>query len=866
MYVQPWGKFCKEDKKTHHLAHHCADVAACFEALIDIPTIRSRFEQAAERNLCPADIARLSMIAFLHDVGKLHPDFQAQKWLSEQIIPQQSKVYKKSGHSGQGKAIFFSRDLHEKIGFPLLIQEIIKWGCESTICGLLNASFAHHGRPIRVENSHCQRWNKVPKTISYDSIQAAKNIGDQLRIWFSLGFSESVDNLPDNPRFQHIFAGFVNLADWLGSDRKHFHFVEEFNPHYIDEARLIAKRFVTEIGLNVKPVRDQTPRSPHFDSVFPGLSPRSAQATVGTFNLEDPLLILEAETGSGKTEAALWHFARLFAAGKVDGLYFALPTRAAAKQLHARINHATKILFGNCAPETVLAVPGYIKAGDHEGVALPEFKVRWDDQEAKSEESIARRWAAENAKRFLAATIAVGTVDQAMLSALQVKHAHLRSAALSRSLIVIDEVHASDTYMMKVQKILLDTHLACGGYAMLMSATLGASARTDWLGKKNTIPELNVAIETPYPAVWGSISGLIPVQPDKQKKSVQMSLENSWEAEHAAKLAIDAAKKKAKVLVIRNTVTKAIETFHAVCDAGAEELLFDVEGKPTLHHSRFAAEDRQLLDIQLETVLSSNNALRKADGKIVIGTQTVEQSLDICADFLISDLCPSDVLLQRIGRLHRHQNLIRPESFKNPHCKVLCPVNGLDELAKPSFENGLGLFAENGGGIYRNLHAVELTRQLIKKHPQWVLPTMNRIIVENAVHPDAIETLNHKKGEIWKNYADKVFGTIMAERGIANNVILDTSKSFGIEMFVSVEEEEVIRTRLGAEGSQIKFALGTVGPFGRKVTTVTCPSHWKGIIAEGLVETSRSDNNTLKFTVGDVKFLYSTDGLKIAKA
>jgi hypothetical protein len=93
------------------------------------------------------------------------------------------------------------------------------------------------------------------------------------------------------------------------------------------------------------------------------------------------------------------------------------------------------------------------------------------------------RWAAESAKRYLAATIAVGTVDQAMLAGLQVKHAHLRSSSLSRSLLVIDEVHASDHYMTEVQNQLLKVHLRRGGYAMLMSATLGATAWAKWMGR-----------------------------------------------------------------------------------------------------------------------------------------------------------------------------------------------------------------------------------------------------------------------------------------------------------------------------------------------------------------------------------------------
>jgi CRISPR-associated endonuclease/helicase Cas3 len=197
-------------------------------------------------------------------------------------------------------------------------------------------------------------------------------------------------------------------------------------------------------------------------------APNPQQQLVGSSPLEERLLILEAETGSGKTEAAFWRFARLFEAGLVNSLYFALPTRSAAVQMHSRINRMLQHLFGVNAPEAILAVPGYLKSGEAEGMALPRWQVHWDDEGSASEYKLAARWAAENTKRYLAATVAVGTVDQAMLGALRVKHAHLRSAALSRSLLVIDEVHASDRYMTEIQGHLLRMHLDRGGHAMLM--------------------------------------------------------------------------------------------------------------------------------------------------------------------------------------------------------------------------------------------------------------------------------------------------------------------------------------------------------------------------------------------------------------
>jgi CRISPR-associated endonuclease/helicase Cas3 len=56
-------------------------------------------------------------------------------------------------------------------------------------------------------------------------------------------------------------------------------------------------------------------------------------------------------------------------------------------------------------------------------------------------------WAAENSKRYFAAAAAAATIDQFLLSTLQTKHAHLRTSVLLRSLVVVDEVHASDPNM-----------------------------------------------------------------------------------------------------------------------------------------------------------------------------------------------------------------------------------------------------------------------------------------------------------------------------------------------------------------------------------------------------------------------------------
>lgn len=412
-----------------------------------------------------------------------------------------------------------------------------------------------------------------------------------------------------------------------------------------------------------------------------------------------PLVILESETGSGKTEAALWRFVHLFRAGLADSLYFALPTRVAASQVYSRIQTAIKNLWPENPPLTIRALPGYVNADGADIKHLPDFEVLWSDKpdDAKAHQ----RWAAESAKRFLAAPIAVGTIDQALLGALQVRH-----TMLARSFLVVEEVHASDPYMTVLLEHLLKAYLNNGGQVLLLSATLGSTARNRYLALAPKVKRpqakpmsFDAACAIPYPAI-SDHHKTRAVDATGNTKQVAWTAHDIIDSpDKIANMAIEAAKLGAKVLVIHNTVSSAIATLTAIeKNIPDQAWLFTVNGIPTLHHSRFSRQDRPVMDRIIGAQLGKN---RPAGPCVVVGTQTLEQSLDIDADVLITDLCPMDVLLQRIGRLHRHIRPAseRPKAFRAAQVWVLTSAgHDLNPLIAKS-QHGLGMF-HNGGGVY----------------------------------------------------------------------------------------------------------------------------------------------------------------------
>ncbi len=865
-----WAKSDRRDPgRIHLLEHHLADVGACFDAVMRQPTIRKRLATTGGLDdLDESLIARLSVFAALHDIGKVNMGFQTRIWKPEDFQGRRRPHW--AGHTADMTPVLTDQDYATAEWFfdALGWDDFLTWDDRDgeTVCAMFVATLSHHGRPLQLEGGPSENpaiWHKFGDLKPEDGV---RRIGRLLRRWFPAAFAPGATLLPFDPHFQHMFLGLCNWADWIGSDERYFKYCDQPHDDYIETARKRAKQAIDAIGLDLSDQRCDFKDVPEFGNLLniDGF-PNAIQETVRQTPLDERLVIIESETGSGKTEAALWRFALMFETGLVDGMYFALPTRSAAVQIHERVERFVANLFPENTPPVVLAVPGYEPGVDAARVEMPDY-----NDAASGHHDDDRPWASRNSKRYLAAQIAVGTVDQAMMGALQVKNAHMRAACLARNLLVVDEVHASDTYMSVVLEALLDAHVGAGGYALLMSATLGSTARHRWLhhGKKaDDGPTLGEAECAPYPTV-STAACMSSAGENDQKKCV--SIEGSptmRDFANTAKLALSAARKEAKVLVVRNTVDHAVSTQQALEELidGDARLLFDVEGKTTLHHGRFAACDRAMLDERIVELLGKE---RQSGGRVVVGTQTLEQSLDIDADLLITDLCPVDVLLQRIGRLHRHKdnNPNRPHDYDRPKCIVLTPPdNDLSPLLTDGQRaNGLGPKSY----VYEDLRILEATLRLIDEdeHLEWRIPEMNRWLVERATHPDALNAITEEMGEDWQVHALKIEGGDIADSLHAGGHTIKRDKSFFEDnrdvLFVS--EEERIRTRLGDDRIDIALDPPQESPFddSMKIDKLAVSVRWlPDEDAPESVTPSPTDRG-FTFAVGEKRFVYDSLGLR----
>lgn len=839
----------------HPLKDHCIDVAITFRTLSEIPGIRRALFSSAGGELSSAQLDRLAVFAVLHDLGKFNRGFQGK------LRPGAPKV----GHVIECLGLFGLGAVGSE---ALRLKELGEWfhaGLESAQAMLL-AAISHHGQPLsfaKIEKedalSRFAKW-----WIADDSLNPLHGVRELVCLAeraFPSAFTDG-PNLDASPALQHRFAGLVMLADWIASDTKHFRYRESESEDRIVVAREYATRAFDSIGMyNDRARADIAARGPGFLEVF-RRAPYPLQRVLAEdlpLSEDSRLLIAESETGSGKTEAALGWFLRLYREGAVDGLYFALPTRVAARELYGRVVSAIHSAFPTEALRlgpVLLAVPGYART-DEDSAMLPYAHGNlWPDNDRDSLHD--RAWVAENPKRFLAAPVAVGTIDQALLAVLQVRHAHLRSVCLDRHLLVVDEVHASDPYMRELLRALLAHHLRIGGRALLLSATLGEFARAQFLSRPPI--SLAEAQSVPYPAITTRTRTIPVLRPDAREKAVRIEFVEALEdLPKLVGLLADALDAGARVLAIMNTVSRVVALLRTVEESGRipPERVFTVAGVCCPHHGRFARADREILDTAVTTRFGQNSM---AGPVLLVGSQTLEQSLDIDADLLVTDHCPMDVLLQRIGRLHRHER-IRPERHAIARCIVLSPTgNNLEQFIRTKGQyRGDGFGPAGIGTVYGDLRVMKLTRDVLENSPMIAIPRDNRRLVEAAMHPDALARFDT---EPWLIHEQGLSAETIAQCRLAE---LGTIEEQPFGEFHFQELGGRIATRLGLSDRLVKLPQSVTTPFGQSIDELGIPGHLapKGDAVDAM--DLEHESGGFRFAVDDRRYRYSRFGLELIR-
>ena len=356
-----WGKFRDESRggpAWHPLIDHCTDVACVLEALLHQPTIRRRLARAGGLDdLDEVQAARLCFLAFIHDLGKCNWGFQRK------ILPE---VTERAGHVSEVGALLLDERLSRAFEAILPVADMADWMEDEGLLPLFIAVISHHRRQLRVTDGNMA----IPCNSSFrrlwEPAHGRRPLNDVRSViaaacsTFARSFETGGARIPSTAAFQHAFCGLLMLADWIGSDERGFPFREPDDPPREACARAWAADALARIGLAVEHGRAAVHDAAVGDAAANGFPLNTVQRAVADLPLDPPpqLVVLEAETGSGKTEAALLHFKRLFEAGLVDGLYFALPTRSSASQIQNRVVAWTKRLFPAAdRPRVVLALP-----------------------------------------------------------------------------------------------------------------------------------------------------------------------------------------------------------------------------------------------------------------------------------------------------------------------------------------------------------------------------------------------------------------------------------------------------------------------------------------------------------------------------
>ena len=622
-----------------------------------------------------------AFLGAIHDIGKATPVFQTQKRFhnKDELSLKLIENLENAGFVGISSLVLISpqKTHHALAGEYLLKKEFNLRDDIGSIVG------AHHGKPIdsllSLEEQAAYPINYYQSDKDTITIERWKLVQREIFNWAleNSGF-DSVEQLPIISKSAQVFySGLTIMADWISSNSDYFPLIN-IGSESISDSDTRSKDGIKLWGEHLPLL---LPRYPPMEEIFVsrfGFEPRDFQKIVyQTLNLiQNPgIIILEAPMGLGKTEAALVASEILAAKTGSSGLFFGLPTQATSNGMFNRVHDWLKNIIKEYGiSQSIRLCHGKAALNEEMNSLINKASPKSINVDEKLNGSVfVNQWFSGRKKTALDDFV-VGTVDNFLLSALKQNHLALRHLGFSKKIVVIDEVHAYDAYM---QQYLYEAVKWMGAYGVpviLTSATLYQTTRKKLIssylrgmGVKKirdvVFPKemsgdgyplisytdgLNVKVETGFYNI--------------EDKLIHIKSINEEELLNRLSVMID---RGGVVGIIVNTIKKAQDLGKRCKDFFGNDVV-------EILHSAFIATDRITKEMSLLCTVGKFG--KRPERKIIIGTQVIEQSLDIDFDVLITDLCPIDLLLQRIGRLQRH-NRKRPDAHSEPIVYVM----GFDE-------------------------------------------------------------------------------------------------------------------------------------------------------------------------------------------
>ena len=471
--------------------------------------------------------------------------------------------------------------------------------------------------------------------------------------------SDCFSDFPELPEqkegiFEALLLGMMILSDWIASGSM-FADAEAWIEQEDSEAQIISKteEFLCRSGLK----KELVAWGQEFTEVWPWI-PKDGmrllqQGAEELFQNEKRyrLILMEAPMGEGKTEAGMYCAVQMLRQWKKDGFYVALPTAATSNQMVSRMSDWFRTLD---IQKKVRLLHGMAWMLDE---CVLESSANSEDQDEIT------RWLAP-LRRGLLGQFSVGTIDQAMLSVTKAKYGVLRLLGMSNKVLVIDEIHSYDVYMGEFIQLLLKWCKALEIPVVMLSATLPPKLKAKLLA-----PYTKQPLSRGYPLITavcedGTVKELtIPKTVKNMTVAVDL-LPILNDPEKIARKAAELTEQGGCICILMNTVRQAQKVYTAL------ENCYD--GELMLFHAQFPAWQRKKIEEKciLKFGKDKSNRPKRA---ILVATQVVEQSLDVDFDAMLTAVAPIDLVLQRMGRIFRHDDTIRPSHLQSPSQFVLIP-------------------------------------------------------------------------------------------------------------------------------------------------------------------------------------------------